>query len=159
VIGWDGQRAYLVIATLALVANVAANFTLVPVEGMIGAAIATLLTEVVVTGGCLWFLGCMWNPRTEPPVEPSCEPSCRTTMIPTREQELAVLRSVIYASLFDYPLTLAQLESSLIGVRADAAAIEAWCRESDLLQAAIEQRDGPLLPGRPIRSRAHPIAA
>ena len=25
-------------------------------------------------------------------------------MIPTREQELAVLRSVIYASLFDYPL-------------------------------------------------------
>ena len=45
-------------------------------------------------------------------------------MIPTREQELAVLRSVIYASLFDYPLTLAQLESSLIGVRADAATIE-----------------------------------
>ncbi len=57
VIGWDGQRAYLLIATLALVANVAANFTLVPIEGMIGAAIATLLTEVVVTGGCLWFLG------------------------------------------------------------------------------------------------------
>ena len=62
VIGWDGQRAYLLIATLALVANVAANFTLVPIEGMIGAAIATLLTEVVVTGGCLWFLGL----RTEP---------------------------------------------------------------------------------------------
>ena len=67
-------------------------------------------------------------------------------MIPTREQELAVLRSVIYASLFDYPLTLAQLESSLIGVRADAAAIESWCRESDLLQAAIEQRDGLYFP-------------
>jgi O-antigen/teichoic acid export membrane protein len=62
VIGWDGQRAYLLIVTLALVANVAANFTLVPVEGMIGAAIATLLTEVVVTAGCLWFLGL----RTEP---------------------------------------------------------------------------------------------
>ena len=67
-------------------------------------------------------------------------------MIPTREQELAVLRSVIYASLFDYPLTLAQLESSLIGVRADAAAIESWCRESDLLQAALEQRDGLYFP-------------
>ena len=67
-------------------------------------------------------------------------------MIPTREQELAVLRSVIYASLFDYPLTLAQLESSLIGVRADAATIEAWCRESELLQAAIEQRDGLYFP-------------
>ena len=33
VIGWDGQRAYLAIATLALVANVAANFALVPVAG------------------------------------------------------------------------------------------------------------------------------
>lgn len=67
-------------------------------------------------------------------------------MIPTREQELAVLRSVIYASLFEYPLTLAQLESSLVGVRANAAAIESWCRESDLLMAAIEQRDGFYFP-------------
>jgi O-antigen/teichoic acid export membrane protein len=56
VIGWDGQRAYLLIAALALVANVAANFTLVPIEGMIGAAIATLLTEVVVTGGCVYTI-------------------------------------------------------------------------------------------------------
>jgi O-antigen/teichoic acid export membrane protein len=70
VIGWDGQRAYLLIVTLALVANVAANFTLVPVEGMIGAAIATLLTEVVVTAGCLWFLGLR--------VEPSDKTSGRT---------------------------------------------------------------------------------
>ena len=56
VIGWDGQRAYLAIAGLALAANVAANFALVPSQGMIGAAIATLLTEVVVTGGCLYAL-------------------------------------------------------------------------------------------------------
>jgi O-antigen/teichoic acid export membrane protein len=64
VIGWDGQRAYLLIATLALIANVAANFALVPSRGMIGAAIATLLTEVVVTAGCLFVL---WNPRVERP--------------------------------------------------------------------------------------------
>jgi hypothetical protein len=57
-----------------------------------------------------------------------------------------VLRSVVYASLFDYPLTLAQLESSLVGVRADAATIESWCRESDLLAAAVEQRDGFYFP-------------
>jgi len=63
-------------------------------------------------------------------------------MIPTREQELAVLGAVIYASLFDYPLAPAQLETSLIGVRADAATIERWWRDSDLLQAAIEHRDG-----------------
>jgi len=67
-------------------------------------------------------------------------------MIPTREQELAVLRSVIYAALFDYPLTPAQLEASLIGVRADAATIERWSRESDLLRATIDYRDGHYFP-------------
>ena len=66
--------------------------------------------------------------------------------MPTREQELAVLRSVVYASLFDYPLEPAQLETSLIGVGADAAAIERWWRDSELLQAAIEYRDGLYFP-------------
>lgn len=67
-------------------------------------------------------------------------------MIPTREQELAVLRTVVYASLFDYPLEPAQLEASLIGVGAPAAAIERWWRESELLQATIEHRDGLYFP-------------
>src|SRR5262245_20729882 len=67
-------------------------------------------------------------------------------MIPTRQLALAVLRSVVYASLFDYPLEPAQLESSLIGVGAPASAIERWWRESDLLQAAIEYRDGFFFP-------------
>jgi O-antigen/teichoic acid export membrane protein len=53
VIGWDGHRAYLVIVTVALVANVAANFMLVPEHGIAGAAIATVLTEVIVTAGCI----------------------------------------------------------------------------------------------------------
>jgi len=56
VIGWDGQRAYLLIAALALVANVAANFALVPTRGIEGAAVATILTEVVVTTGCVFTL-------------------------------------------------------------------------------------------------------
>jgi hypothetical protein len=67
-------------------------------------------------------------------------------MIPTREQELAVIESVIYASLFDYPLTLEQLHASLIRVRADANTIAAWWRNSDRLQAAIEHRDGWYFP-------------
>ena len=67
-------------------------------------------------------------------------------MTPTREQELAVLRSVVYASLFDYPLTPAQLESSLLGVRGDAAAIASWMRHSEFLQSAIEYRDGLYFP-------------
>ena len=64
---------------------------------------------------------------------------------PAREQEIAVLRSVIYASLFDYPLTLEQLEASL-GVRARAETIEAWWRSSDLLQSTVEYRDGLFFP-------------
>jgi hypothetical protein len=67
-------------------------------------------------------------------------------MIPTRDQELAVIASVIYASLFDYPLTLDQLHASLIRVRTDADTIAAWWRNSERLQAAIEHRDGWYFP-------------
>ena len=56
VIGWDGQRAYLLIATLALAGNVIANIALVPSHGIVGAAIATVATEVVVTAGCVYAL-------------------------------------------------------------------------------------------------------
>lgn len=77
VIGWDGQRAYLLIVTLALAGNVAANLLLVPTHGIIGAAIATVLTEVIVTAGCLYALRANFreepssgtfvrNPREEP---------------------------------------------------------------------------------------------
>lgn len=67
-------------------------------------------------------------------------------MRPTREQELAVLRSVVYAAMFDYPLTLPQLCATLIGVRADEATVARWWRTSDFLQAAIECRDGMYFP-------------
>ena len=53
VIGWDGQRAYLAIVVLALIGNIAANLLLVPSRGIVGAAIATVLTEVIVTIGCV----------------------------------------------------------------------------------------------------------
>ena len=64
VIGWDGQRAYLAIVTLALAGNIAANMVLVPTRGIVGAAIATVLTEVIVTAGCLYALRA--NLREEP---------------------------------------------------------------------------------------------
>ena len=53
VIGWDGHREYLAIVTLALAGNIAANVMLVPERGIVGAAIATLITEVIVTAGCV----------------------------------------------------------------------------------------------------------
>jgi O-antigen/teichoic acid export membrane protein len=77
VIGWDGHRAYLAIVTLALAGNIAANVLLVPTRGIVGAAIATVLTEVLVTLGCLYALRAhlreepssgtfVRNPREEP---------------------------------------------------------------------------------------------
>lgn len=65
---------------------------------------------------------------------------------PTRDQELAVLQSVIYASLFDYPLTIDQLHASLVGVRAEPQTIAGWLQDSELLQAAIGLRDGWYFP-------------
>ena len=78
-------------------------------------------------------------------------------MIPTRAQEMAVLRSVTYAALFDYPLTLAQLHASLVEVRADQESVTSWWQNSALLQATIDHRDGLYFPaGRHdlIRTRA-----
>ena len=70
VIGWDGQRAYLAIAVLALIANIAACVALVPAHGIAGAAIATVLTELVVTAGCLFALRTRRSPRPMPAVSP-----------------------------------------------------------------------------------------
>lgn len=76
VIGWDGQRAYLLVAAAALAANVAANIALVPSRGIIGAAIATVLTEVVVTAGCLAYLNLRAEPSSQTvAVNPRAEPT------------------------------------------------------------------------------------
>ncbi|MFN7977482.1 MAG: polysaccharide biosynthesis C-terminal domain-containing protein [Vicinamibacterales bacterium] len=56
VIGWDGQRAFLRVTIGALAVNLAANLALVPARGGDGAAIATAITEVAVTAGCLMAL-------------------------------------------------------------------------------------------------------
>ena len=78
-------------------------------------------------------------------------------MKPTRTEEIAVLRAVTYAALFDYPLTLPQLHASLPEVRAEAEAVASWWRESEFLQARVDHRDGLYFPaGRPdlLRTRA-----
>ena len=60
--------------------------------------------------------------------------------------ELAIARSVIYASLFDYPLTLAQLRQTLIESTQTASEVLAAFNGSAALQAAIEFRDGFFFP-------------
>ena len=67
-------------------------------------------------------------------------------MKPTRAQELAVLRSVVYASLFDYPLTLAQLRQTLIASAQTPSQILATFSSSEMLQSTVEYRDGFFFP-------------
>jgi hypothetical protein len=61
-------------------------------------------------------------------------------------RELAIVRSVTYASLFDYPLTLAQLHHALIESEQDASEILAVYEGSELLQDIIEFREGFFFP-------------
>ncbi|HEX5473361.1 MAG TPA: hypothetical protein VFX12_01765 [Vicinamibacterales bacterium] len=56
--------------------------------------------------------------------------------------EFAILRAVLYASLFDYPLTLAQLRASLIERRQTEAGLLSAYQESAALQAVIDYREG-----------------
>lgn len=63
VLGWDAQRRYAVVCAAALAANVAVNAALLPVVGAVGAAWATVVTELVVTAGCLTSLVRLEAPR------------------------------------------------------------------------------------------------
>jgi hypothetical protein len=73
--------------------------------------------------------------------EPAGEPSAALA-----GPELAIARSVLYASLFDYPLTLAQLRQSLIESRQTATEILQVYEGSAALGAVVEQRDGFFFP-------------
>jgi hypothetical protein len=61
-------------------------------------------------------------------------------------EELAIARSVLYASLFDYPLTLAQLRQTLIECVLTPTQIVAACEGSEALQSVVECRDGYYFP-------------
>jgi len=60
--------------------------------------------------------------------------------------ELAIARSVLYASLFDYPLTLPQLHESLIASTLTPDEIIAIYDRSVALPSIVERRDGFFLP-------------
>jgi hypothetical protein len=68
----------------------------------------------------------------------------RSEWITTRE--LAIVRAVIYASVFDYPLTLDQLHQTLIESEQTPAEILAVYDGSDLVQAIVDYRDGFFFP-------------
>ena len=62
-------------------------------------------------------------------------------------RELAIARSVIYASLFDYPLTLDQLHQTLIESDQTQSEVLAVYEGSEMLQAIVDYRDGFFFPG------------
>jgi O-antigen/teichoic acid export membrane protein len=61
-IGWHGHRAYAVMCGLALIFNVAVNFKLIPLIGIVGAAWSTVATELVITHGCVVALSRLSDP-------------------------------------------------------------------------------------------------
>ena len=69
-------------------------------------------------------------------------------------EELAIARSVLYASLFDYPLTLAQLRQALIESTQTPTEIIQTYAHGGALQAAIEHRGGFFFP----RGQEHLLA-
>jgi hypothetical protein len=60
--------------------------------------------------------------------------------------EQSFLQSVLYAALFNYPLSSAQLREALIGESADEPGLAACYARSPMLQAAIECADGFYFP-------------
>lgn len=65
---------------------------------------------------------------------------------PDRAQERAFLQAVVYAGLFEYPLTPAQLRETLIGATARDDDVVAWYRASERLQEAVEYGGGYFFP-------------
>ena len=61
-------------------------------------------------------------------------------------REVAIARSVIYASVFDYPLTLEQLHRTLVESDQSTAEILAVYDGSEMLQHMIDYRDGYFFP-------------
>lgn len=61
-------------------------------------------------------------------------------------RELAIARSVIYASIFDYPLTLEELHRALIESEQTQPEILAVYDGSEILQAIIDYHDGFFFP-------------
>jgi hypothetical protein len=56
------------------------------------------------------------------------------------------MRTVVYASLFDYPLTAGELCQNLIETTATEDAVRAWFMSSARLRAAIEESEGYYFP-------------
>jgi hypothetical protein len=76
-------------------------------------------------------------------MHPALAPLTERTLSPP---EQAIASSVLYAALFDYPLTLSQLRQTLIESRQTPSEIVARVTSSGPLAALVEYRDGFFFP-------------
>jgi hypothetical protein len=119
-VGWNGERAYAGLCALALVVNLVMNARLIPAWSIDGAAWATLGTELFLTAGCVVALWTMTirderhGSRGRGDRGAGMSPSMMTS------REMAIARSVIYASLFDYPAHAPAAAPHADRIRSDA---------------------------------------
>ena len=76
----------------------------------------------------------------------TAQPARLRTVEPLSAEELAIARSVLYAALFDYPLTLAQLRQTLIESVQTPSQILTNYDRCQALQTVIDYRDGFFFP-------------
>lgn len=62
------------------------------------------------------------------------------------DAERAIIESVLFASVFDYPLTLAQLRQTLVGSRQTPTDILHLYQRSPIVAAAVDDQDGYFFP-------------
>jgi hypothetical protein len=60
--------------------------------------------------------------------------------------ETAILQAVAYASVFEYPLTIDEVQRTLVEYRASVAEVQRLCRSSAWLQERLEFRSGFVFP-------------
>lgn len=73
-------------------------------------------------------------------------PGLLSAPVPSPAAERAFLASVVYAAVFDYPLTLEQLHESLIELAAAPDDLRAWYWASPFLQTVVEYHEGYFFP-------------
>lgn len=76
-------------------------------------------------------------------------PEAATHLPDGRELRRAVLRSVAYSDIFDYPLTAGEVHRYLAGMRTERSAVESLLANGTMIPHSLSRRDGYLtLPGR-----------
>lgn len=72
--------------------------------------------------------------------------AARSDVLAPSALEDAVVRSVMYAAVFAYPLSVSQLQSTLVGVAATASDIEACWSSSEYVRCRVGRREGYYFP-------------